>query len=779
MKLSQYYKRATASIEAAAMNEIRQELKTGEFSDMAMGIESAQNEQASLAYATLESLASARQLDTASSELTEVYTQAQEVREGIAGINAMGGFTLESYQWAQRAVATVLSDVMTQYPPLVGSVEAFNDGKVQLSLESLDDVIARIGEARADVEAKSVDGILRVINVLKDALPEIKDRMHSLRLSLPDAVYDEEKQIRLDSVIYKALAVNGQVPTGMKDYLTGYGIFANRMLAQYAENAMDSASKTPQMAEAMASCGDGDVFEAILKVYNEIGDPRRGIAADQLCFVLPGSGPLFGNKVDPNVMVDDAPAAPPVAVAKADAKTDKPVDDEAAAPAADKKENPFAKKDDKADADDKAAAKADDKAAAKADEESEEDENASQESMSNTVDDDRAAAQDLQSRMETYSTSHAPLDPLSYGERGEPAGTAPTMRVLSKETILSGLSELIKAIEGVDINSFAEARQQTWVAARSAFSAYQQSLMSLSPRQASKLRPINAAIAEYLDTVFALSTWPVLHLLTNFVFTSNAFVLLAERSIAGKSDEAPTATPEDDGDLEDNGVAAEEGDSVIDGGRVMVVPADEQGGDADQAVKGDTAVIIDGKETPAVIEPTPGSDAVVTAAVPGAPEGEVAVDDKSAGVKAADANAEVPADPDVTSALPDTEPPAADEVEALPTADTDTPTPVAADADANAAQADVDADVAEDAAAKGDTAPPVADTAPVADVPAATEPVAPVADTPVTSEGDGDNAAPAGDDGVIEQTDDQQPPHGDEITDEEKAELERLKNAKP
>ena len=68
-------------------------------------------------------------------------------------------------------------------------------------------------------------------------------------------------------------------------------------------------------------------------------------------------------------------------------------------------------------------------------------------------------------------------------------------------------------------------------------------------------------MGEYLNTVFTLSAWPALHLLANLVFTANAFLLLAERSISGQSaEEEPAFNPEEDGIPDD-----EEGtDEVLD-----------------------------------------------------------------------------------------------------------------------------------------------------------------------------------------------------------------------
>lgn len=511
MKLKKYFPTAIASMEAEVQAEARRSLQSNVFSTQELAIECQRDGAAELAAATVESLHAARRLDSDASELCELESNAQDLRSAIALVNNNGGFTVESLGWANVATAAVLSSSVGTAPTIsfVSAADNESDRRV-VNLESLDDVIKIVGEVRADVEAKSVDAILRVFDTLKDAMPEVKARMIALKQALPSTEYDQDKEIRLDDLVFKSLAVDGAIPSSFGSYLGTYNEFATTILSAYSENALEAASKSPQMAEAIAKLGQDCPIRAIAAVYRDIGDPRLGISADQLCFALPGSGPLFGNKVD--VLAESA--------------TDQGDDDVAL------------------------------------------------EDIGSDV-----GTEDLIQRLKMYCTNRAPLDPLNYADRDDAEGENPTIRVLSKDSIDKGLTELISAFEVIDIKSYAEARRMTWVQARSAYGAFQQQLINLEPSQVAAVRPVCPALSEYLDMVFALSAWPSLHLLTNMVFTANAFLLLSERSIAGKTEvpigDVPADTAEVHSDA-DADAAAEPALPAVDDASIAEVPESEE-----------------------------------------------------------------------------------------------------------------------------------------------------------------------------------------------------------
>jgi hypothetical protein len=159
-------------------------------------------------------------------------------------------------------------------------------------------------------------------------------------------------------------------------------------------------------------------------------------------------------------------------------------------------------------------------------------------------------------QFEKFTTNYAPLDPLSWEDR--PENDTPTIRVLSKDTIDAVTGELIKALEIVNIKSFGESHRQTWAQSRSAFGAFRQAFDSLTPQQSADLAPAIPAAGEYLNTVFTLSAWPALHVLANMVFTANAFLLLAERSISGQSaEEDAFEAPQEEAEESDDTVMSD------------------------------------------------------------------------------------------------------------------------------------------------------------------------------------------------------------------------------
>jgi len=498
MKLSKFYRQAVASLESEAREEVRASLEHGIYSDVALAVEAHVSASAERAAMVVETLHDAMESHSDAGELRDVVVESMDLRDGLETVNQHGGYNAESLYWANEACAATFERVGSLRPLRAPSQESGDQPEqFHLSLEDFDAVVSALDNARSDIAAKSLDGIARVFSALEDALPEIRDRMQALKNTLGSVEYDEEKQIRLDDYITKQLSVNGQVPSSLKDYLMGYGRFADALLGAYSENALEAASKASDVGDCLTQLGDDACpIEALNNVLKAIGDPRSAIAPDQLGFILPGSGPLFGVALNP------------------DEETDLP-------------EGP---------------------------------------------------AGDLMVRMKRFCEDHAPLDPMAYDDRPEAAessvgGEAPTIRVLSKDTICCGLETLIRLIDGVNIKTYAEARRDAWVKARSAYERYRQALQSVTPTQANNLRPLLATVGEYCDTLFTLSAWPALHFLANLVFTSNAFVLLAERSIAGRTEEVEVAQ---DGDVTEVDVT-ETGDG--DAGADLATGDDAEGGD--------------------------------------------------------------------------------------------------------------------------------------------------------------------------------------------------------
>lgn len=653
MKLSKHVQRVQATLEAekaasvkavitAQMESLREDLECSDFSDSALAVSNAQERSASNAKELAEATSDARETDSDTVELADLESRAVAALEGIKMVNANGGFTLEQFQWAQRAVDAIFQPVGVDVVLQTVATESQEPAEtLKIATENLEEVIAVVTSTRENLSKGSVDAILKVLAVLEKAMPDVKDRLVAMQQSIRTIDFDEEAQIRLDSEVYKALSVDGKLPTGWKDYFASYLAFAQTVLSGYSDNALESANKSCFLADALTNLGsDSCPIKAVTKAVAEIGDPRKKIDTDKLLFVLPGSGPLFGNDVhdahlnggddddvssadvddalasanaisddtddtssaaadgaaaaapvadddgalgapveqDPNVaaamaaptavpVTEPAPAPAPIqSVANPEAAPPpapaEPTVPEAAAPgeAAPAVAEPAAPA---AGGEAALAASAEPAAepapaASAPGEEEELDENGNPKAKpvkesfpaEGAPNQGMTPCDALITKLDKFSSDYVPLEPLSWDDRPE-GSDDDTIRVLSKDSIAGSVESLIKAMECINIKSFGESNQQTWASARSAFAMYKKAFDNLSPQQMADIQPATESVGEYLDTVYNLSCWPVLHVLTNLVFTANAFLLLAERSISGQSaDEQP---PMDDiGDDDDD-----------------------------------------------------------------------------------------------------------------------------------------------------------------------------------------------------------------------------------
>lgn len=651
MKLSQHVQRVQAALEAekvastkatatAQLESLRQDLERGDISDAAIAVSNAQERSATNVKELAEATSDARETDSDSIELADLESRANAALEGIKMVNTNGGFTLEQFQWAQRAVDAIFQPVGVNVVLQTIATESQEPATtLQIATENLEEVVAVVAATRENLSKGSVDAILKVLAVLEKAMPDVKDRLVGMQQSIRTIDFDEEAQIRLDDEVYKALSVDGKLPTGWKDYFASYLTFAQSVLSGYSDNALESANKACFLADALTSLSNGsDPINAVVKAIDEIGDPRKKIDTDKLLFVLPGSGPLFGNDVhdahlnggdddsdvssadvddavasaaavaapdaadgaivgggaaaapaadddgalgapveqDPNVtaalaaptavpVMTPAPAPAPIqSVANPEAAPPpapaEPAVPEAAAPGA--PAPPVAEPAAPAASGEAALAPAAEPEAAPVPAPEEElDENGNpkaapaKESLEPTggvQNQGMTQCDALITKLDKFSSDYVPLEPLSWDDRPEGSGDD-TIRVLSKDSISGSVDSLIKAMECINIKSFGESNQQTWASARSAFSMYKRAFDNLNPQQMADIQPATESVGEYLDTVYNLSCWPVLHVLTNLVFTANAFLLLAERSISGQSaDEAPAVDTDADvdGDIE-------------------------------------------------------------------------------------------------------------------------------------------------------------------------------------------------------------------------------------
>lgn len=518
MRLSGYVQQARASMEAAAMEEIRQELESGELSDSAMEIADAEDRQAENVNELIEATHDAKAMHSDLAEMYGIESRFRELHHSMEQINNHQGFKRPWIEWAENAANHILRPLEVNVSlASAGTPSLESADQTQVSLEGIEQILVVLSETRENIEEGSVDAVLRVMDTLEEVLPEVRDRVHALHDYIDTLSYNEEMEIRVDEAAFKALQVHGNLPVTWKDYFASYSGQANAILGTFTANALESASKGQFLADCMHKySGQGPISNALVKAMADIGDPRKTISVDNLCFILPGSGPLFGNKVAALDEVTEVTAA--AAVAPPPTRGDGSVADT------------------EVDAKPKPSVEAD-------------------ASLIPEV-------SGLITRLEKFSTDYVPLEPLAWDDIPAADEKNSTIRALSKDTIKAVTGSLIQALEVNNIRSFAESHRATWYVARSAPSAFADAYNELSPQYAVELSPALAAIYEYLDTLYTLSVWPALHMMLNTVFTANAFLVVAERSISGKS---AKVTPENSGSY---------GAGEVDGARKGIAPDD-------------------------------------------------------------------------------------------------------------------------------------------------------------------------------------------------------------
>jgi hypothetical protein len=149
------------------------------------------------------------------------------------------------------------------------------------------------------------------------------------------------------------------------------------------------------------------------------------------------------------------------------------------------------------------------------------------------------------------------VERVEAGQRGygRPALALNDIRVISRS-----LGELM---EKVNLDSLAERGKAVRTDVISAMSVARTRYAEATPEMKMVLADHFNLVIKYIDAAYLLSDWPILNYLSNLVFTTNAFVLYAERSLAlpdgGVPDEAPEepeqTEPEVDPAATDTGVA--------------------------------------------------------------------------------------------------------------------------------------------------------------------------------------------------------------------------------
>lgn len=140
-----------------------------------------------------------------------------------------------------------------------------------------------------------------------------------------------------------------------------------------------------------------------------------------------------------------------------------------------------------------------------------------------------------------FCSDMVPLAPTLWNERHDEGASQGEVRVICKEAAIKGLTAIQEALNAFVPKAYAEAHLDLWSRLRSAYAGYVESTNTLN--QSNEVSFANDKVREFLDMVYELAVWPLVHVVTNLICVSNAFVLFVERSVSGESAEVKPETP--------------------------------------------------------------------------------------------------------------------------------------------------------------------------------------------------------------------------------------------
>lgn len=135
-----------------------------------------------------------------------------------------------------------------------------------------------------------------------------------------------------------------------------------------------------------------------------------------------------------------------------------------------------------------------------------------------------------------FNTCYAPLEALVANKTDVGAATAPALS--ASKIVLVGKA-LLEVIDCEAVKTRLSEGQKLWPEAQDSIRHLRENLAN-APREIELDSGADfTQLVKFVETQYALATWPLVNYLTNFVLTVNAFVLFAERSL--KAEEAPPA----------------------------------------------------------------------------------------------------------------------------------------------------------------------------------------------------------------------------------------------
>ena len=544
--------------------------------------------------ALVSAVAKAEDARDAVTEVRQVEDSVCDIRDVASTVNDAGGLTMESLVFATLALEQQVKRLGIPMPELGVSFESFENPQERktISLEGIDELIALVKKGGTELEKRSVQAIHAVYDALKDSLPQSKRRLEELGKCLEGAKIAAGAEVQVGDGIVQMLGVEGKLPEDLAGYLARYVAYGEALVGVYNEAALEAATKASKFSGSLDLEDVGNFWQSVTDQVNAIGNPRTKLTDDQLNFALPGGGPLFGGVVkdvegdnpaikamrvfsenraplDPmfeEVVEETTDSAEEPAATTADSvpAADAPVDTaatpeggaDAAADAtddiADTDLDPDTAIDEAETADtgegegevakDKtdAAETIDDALDDAEDEASEEIADARSEGKADEVEDTLDAESEKleEATGEETKPEEEEEEEEAEGEEGNSneslsleGDTAETAPALTVTAIRSSCDSLCAVHDRIQLSDLLDHGNAAWTDSSAAVRQTRNAIDNAPETVQAEIRDDVEVITNYLDTVYVLSAWPVLHFLTNLVLSTNAFVLFAQRSL--------------------------------------------------------------------------------------------------------------------------------------------------------------------------------------------------------------------------------------------------------
>ena len=228
-------------------------------------------------------------------ETSEVRGMAEELTEGVTTLNeAAGGATLESFHYIQIAADRLAARVGRASIPLGVGLESFTDGKrVLINTAGLEAFIGDLNASSATLLRASQDRLVEMVQAIREALPDARDRLTTLLSDLELTTGDLSGRVTLSPAVQSALSVDGTLPEDLVTYFSTYASYGKALTCDYSRRAVTATEQASGLLGTLNYTNPEAFWDTLGQTIEKIGDPRAALSADTMSLALPGTGVLF------------------------------------------------------------------------------------------------------------------------------------------------------------------------------------------------------------------------------------------------------------------------------------------------------------------------------------------------------------------------------------------------------------------------------------------------------------------------------------------------------